>query len=159
MSDNGVRVEANDLHIERTFPCSVERLFDCFTDPAIVSRWWGPEGTRCPSAEATLEVGGRYRFAIEGEASGQVTVAAGEYLEIDRPHRLAFTWYWEDSPEEVTRVLLEFRSRGARETTLVLTHEQFPSNARATLHGSGWSSSFEALAQLLAAEAKEETHQ
>ena len=149
MSEANVAVLEASLHIRRTFPATAQQLFECFTNPMQLLRWWGPEGTTCPAAEVDLQTGGAYRLEILSE-TGNLSVVSGEYLEIDPPHRLVFTWRWDDTPTERTRVSLAFNETGAGSCELVLVHEKFPDDDRASLHGDGWSSSLNRLATLLA---------
>lgn len=151
MSDGQVSVAEASLRIRRVFPASRERLFACFTEPSHLLRWWGPQGTTCPSAEVDLRPGGRYRLAIRSEA-GNLSVVTGEYLEVSRPDRLVFSWRWEDTPEELTRVTLTLCEHASGGSELNLLHERFPNDERASLHGDGWSSSLVSLAELLATE-------
>ena len=53
------------LVIERTLKSSPERVFDAFTDPDQLTKWWWPTGFACPAAEVDLRVGGKYRLAME----------------------------------------------------------------------------------------------
>src|ERR1700686_1800927 len=52
------------LVIERTLQSSPERVFDAFTDPDQLTKWWWPTGFACPAAEVDLRVGGKYRLAM-----------------------------------------------------------------------------------------------
>ena len=143
-----VHASGTSLQIRRIFDAPVERLFDCFTDPELLVRWWGPEGTTCPSAQVDLTPGGRYRLEILS-ADGSLSAANGEYLEIDSPRALAFTWHWDAEPEEVTRVTLRFQPLPDGRSELHLIHEHFPTEARTEAHGGGWSSSLNRLAALI----------
>jgi uncharacterized protein YndB with AHSA1/START domain len=149
VSEVVVTVAEASLHITRVFPASAARLFECFTDPVHLVRWWGPQGTTCPIAEVDLQPGGAYRLEILAE-NGTLRVVTGEYLEINQPERLVFSWQWDDTPEERTRVTLRFNEQGNGHCELELLHERFPADYRATLHGEGWSSSLICLAELLA---------
>lgn len=148
MNQPQTTVSDTSLQIRRTFQTTVTHLFDCFTDPALVCQWWGPKGTRCPSAQIDLSVGGQYRLEILSD-TGVLNVVNGEYLTIERPRCLIFTWYWDASPEEITRVTLRFQALTDQESELHLLHEQFPDSSRASLHSTGWGSSFESLADLI----------
>jgi len=84
------------LIIERHFNATPEQVFDAFTDPDQLTRWWWPEGFTCPAAEVDLRVGGKYRLAMEWPASIPLETQfshfmGGEYYEIDRPHRLVMS--------------------------------------------------------------------
>lgn len=137
------------LELRRTFPAPRERVFQAWTDPEQVKKWFGPKGCTCPEAELDLRVGGRYRFVLE-EPDGR-HIVTGEYVEISAPERLVFTWKWEHSPKDSpeTLVTVEFLPKGDG-TEMVLTHERFPAEDLRDLHDQGWTSSMECLAELLA---------
>jgi uncharacterized protein YndB with AHSA1/START domain len=144
MSDRG-QSERATVRLSRVFRASPGYLFDCFTDPALVMRWWGPEGASCPNPVNDLVVGGEFRFDIVWDDSGRVNALHGKYLEIDPPRRLVFTWTWDDTPEEVTRVEVTLRAINEQETELTLVHDRFPNAERAEEHREGWTSSLDCL--------------
>lgn len=142
--------DTHALQLTRVFDAPIRLLFDCFTDPALIMQWWGPEGTLCPAATSELRAGGGYRFVIEDPESGARYIACGHYLIVEAPNRLVFTWYWESEPEEVTQVSIEFRPIDETHTELRLEHVRFPDLEGAQSHESGWTSSLARLTQLLA---------
>jgi uncharacterized protein YndB with AHSA1/START domain len=88
------------LRIERTFDAPAEEVFDAWTSEEVLLRWWhaDPEW-ETPSAEVDLRVGGKLRIVMRNPMAGADHGGGGEYTAIDRPHRLAFTWIWDDDPE------------------------------------------------------------
>ena len=83
--------------LTRAVPAPPERVFDAWVDPAQLAAWWWPQLTDT-SYDVDARVGGRYRI----EAAEAGLVVEGEYVEVDRPHRLAFSWVWDGSePDEV----------------------------------------------------------
>ena len=70
---------------ELVLPAPAERVFDMFTDPRQLVRWIGI------SADLQPRPGGRFRFEV---VPGQF--CEGQYVIIDRPVRLVFTWGWTD---------------------------------------------------------------
>jgi uncharacterized protein YndB with AHSA1/START domain len=98
----------------------------------------GP-GWSFSGATIDLKVGGRYRLAMTSP-DGKAHVAIGEYKDVQRPARLAFTWDWEDEASRVgdTLVTVELNAVGDDVTEVVLTHERFADAARAAGHESGW---------------------
>lgn len=87
---------SKQLVIERTFRASPEQVFDAFTDPVQLAKWWWPNGFTCPDAEVDLRVGGTYRLAMQWPdwipAEARFShYMGGEYFEIDRPHLLVMS--------------------------------------------------------------------
>lgn len=135
-------MSASELHITRLVPAPVEDVYRAWTDPDVLARWWGREGQSVRRAEIDARVGGRYRFEV-ASAEGATYVIAGEYVDVDPPHRLSFTWRFEvggPGPEE-SHVTVELRPAG-EDTELVLTHGGFPSTEAAAPYGAGWEETF-----------------
>jgi len=79
--------------VTRRFAVPPDRVFDAWLDAAWVGRWMFGPGVRDERIRhLTLDprAGGRFSFAVERQ--GQVVDHVGNYLEIDRPRRLVFTW-------------------------------------------------------------------
>lgn len=121
-----------ELHLTRTLAHPVEHVWRAITDADALAAWLWPERF-ATKAEVDLRVGGRYRF--DGTASGMAVT--GEYVAIDAPHRIVFTWRWDGEPDE-TLVTIELRAADAG-THLVLTHERFADAAQRDDHATGWS--------------------
>jgi uncharacterized protein YndB with AHSA1/START domain len=140
---------AERLRLRHTFAAGPEEVFDAWTDPAVLARWWAAAPTwDSPGCDVDLRVGGRYVLRMRDDRTGVVHVVAGEYLEVDRPRRLVYTWAWqaEDGtagPRSV--VTVEFRADGDR-TTVVLEHTGLPSK-ESDRHAVGWAGTFENLAR------------
>src|SRR5690349_10685610 len=76
------------IEIERVLPAAPTEVFRWLTRPELMSRWMSPRGTA--SAEADVRVGGRLRVVMR---EGDIEIEhEGEFVEIDPPRRLAFTW-------------------------------------------------------------------
>lgn len=138
---------ASVLRLQRSFAASPEGVFDAWTSPEVLRRWWAAGSDwDCPSAEVDLSVGGRYRLAMHDPGSGDVHTIGGEYREIERPSRLVYTWRWElaDAPESL--VTVEFVSDGER-TNVVLVHEGLDSVESRARHEHGWSACLDKLGE------------
>jgi uncharacterized protein YndB with AHSA1/START domain len=85
-----------ELVITRDFNAPRELVFDAFTRPEHVKRWWGMCGSSVPTCEIDLRVGGRWRWVLS--APGGEHVFSGTYLEIVRPGRLVYTEWYEAIP-------------------------------------------------------------
>lgn len=76
--------EAGVLERELIIAARPETLFPYFVDPDKLVRWMGK------TAELDPRPGGLFRIDYNGE-----DVVRGEYLEVDAPHRVVFSWGWE----------------------------------------------------------------
>ncbi|MGA9875740.1 MAG: SRPBCC domain-containing protein [Solirubrobacteraceae bacterium] len=137
-----VMTSETSLRIERSFDASPEEVFDAWTSPEVLKRWWAvhPDG-KTPVAEVDLRVGGRYRLVMESP-DGETHTVSGVYREVERPKRLVYTWQWElDSgePADISSVAVEFVGRGDH-TDVVLEHTGLPDSDSRDRHAQGWSS-------------------
>ena len=128
-----------DLRLTYRFDAPRERVFDAWTNPEVLRRWWaaGPDW-ETPHAEVDLRPGGRYRLSMRNPETGDVHTVAGEYTEITPPERLAYTWQWEGMPgAEESSVLVEFADTGDG-TEVVLVHSGLASDESRASHEHGW---------------------
>jgi uncharacterized protein YndB with AHSA1/START domain len=117
------------VDIERHIAAPRGDVFVYLTDAEKYTRWKGQH------AELDPRPGGLYRVRMGPDA-----VALGEYLEVEPPSRLVFTWGWEGNgevPPGSTTVEITLREEGDG-TVLRLRHTGFRSDADATLHREGW---------------------
>jgi uncharacterized protein YndB with AHSA1/START domain len=106
-----------------------ETVFPYFTDADRYVQWMG--------ADATLEPvpGGSYRVRIRDGIE-----AAGEFVEVDPPHRLVFTWGWTHDhavPPGSTRVVITLRAENGG-TRVTLRHYDLPGDEQRDHHRAGW---------------------
>jgi uncharacterized protein YndB with AHSA1/START domain len=133
----------SELHISRSLPASPEGVWRAFTDPDALAAWFWP--TRfAPAVAADVRPGGRYR--IDGPGAG--IAVGGEYVAVNPPRRLAFTWQW-DGESTQTRVTVEL-TPSRTGTDLALTHQGFAGDAERDNHVTGWSDCLDRLPAWLA---------
>jgi uncharacterized protein YndB with AHSA1/START domain len=106
-----------------------ETVFRYFTDPGRYVQWMG--------AGAVLEPvpGGCYRILMRDGVE-----AAGEFVEIDPPRRLVFTWGWTHDyavPPGTTRVVVTLQAERSG-TRVVLRHFGLPDDGQRDHHREGW---------------------
>ena len=83
---------AFEITIKRTIAAPRERVFDAWLDPDILCRWFAPsDEMSCEVKALDAREGGRYHIEMRG-SDGESYNLHGEYLSIDRPNRLQFTW-------------------------------------------------------------------
>mgnify|MGYP000987488344 CR=1 FL=1 len=113
-------VQAVVLH---RFSVPAERVFDAWRDVTLLGRWMhGPAVRDERIVRLALEpkVGGKFSFVVDRQ--GTEVDHVGEYLEIDRPRRLVFTWATRDTLPDTSRVIVEITPR-AQGCDVKLTHE------------------------------------
>lgn len=139
--------DAEYLHIERTLPAPRAQVFQAFTEPSRLMRWFGPHGFQATHVQVDLRVGGAWRGGMRGP-DGVELVASGVYREIAVNERLVFTYAWEEGgvrgEETVCRV--ELADEGAH-TRLSFSQGPFQARESAQGHQGGWSQAFEKLAR------------
>ena len=108
---------------------SPDSVFEYFTDPAKMVMWMGIEATLDPRP------GGVCRINPSGQA-----VMLGEFVEVDRPRRVVFTWGWETAqfktPPQSTLVEVSLTPDGEN-TVVRLVHRRLKPELVA-LHRAGW---------------------
>ncbi len=141
--------EVGALRVEREFESSAQEVFDAWTNPEVMRRWLhgGVEaGWETPVAESDPRVGGRTRVVMR-RPNGEEVAWTGEYTEFDPPHRLAFTFTWDESAPSASvpsLVELDFIEKDGR-TTAVLTQTGFADEESRVAHGTGWNYCFDNL--------------
>jgi uncharacterized protein YndB with AHSA1/START domain len=137
------------LRIERTFTAPAEDVFDAWTSPEVMRRWFHCEADwETPEAEVDLLVGGQVRILMR-QPDGTEAGAQGEYTLIDRPHRLAMTWTFRDDPSNEQLMDLTF-SETDGETTVLLVNSGISSGERRDSQDWGWNGCLDQLERVLA---------
>jgi uncharacterized protein YndB with AHSA1/START domain len=124
------------LIVRRTIRASPERLFAAWTEAERLVSWWGPANVACPAAEIDLRVGGRYRIA-NTMPDGSTLWIAGEFLQIERPRLLVYSWRLEPEDTATERVTVRFESRGDA-TDVIVSHEHIADATTRDQHRLGW---------------------
>jgi len=155
-ADNRTTVERQserELVVTRTFNGPARILFEAWTKPALLKRWWAPKsfGISFISCEADVRAGGTYRFVFGHPASAQPMAFFGRYIEATPNARLV--WTNDEGGEDGAVTTVTFEERGGE--TLVVMHDVYPSKEAldgAIASGStcGFGESFAQLDELLA---------
>lgn len=136
------------LRLERTYEASAEEVFNAWTNPEVLRRWWRANPAWVtPVAEVDLRVGGRYRISMEDPQSGEKHTVSGEYSEVSRPRRLVYSWEWEQGGGRhghASTVTVDFHAEGER-TKVVLEHTGLESPESRDRHAQGWTAVLEML--------------
>ncbi|HEY9229134.1 MAG TPA: SRPBCC domain-containing protein [Gemmatimonadaceae bacterium] len=137
MSNTATVAGGQSLTITRRVRATPEEVFDAWLDADGMRTWM--VGSTLGQARATIDarVGGKFRLEMfKPDNTG--FDHTGEYLTIDRPRKLAFTWFSLGTKHQRTVVTIELEPVGDGETKLTLTHQGLPSVEDAVEHEQGW---------------------
>ncbi len=125
-------------------PARPERLFEAWTTPEHLRKWWGPPGGCCTHATVEPVVGGRYLIG-NVLADGSTVTISGRFTVIDPPRKLSYTWQVQPGPDQAELVTITFTPReGGTEVTV--EHARIPSERSRTEHAAGWTACLDRLA-------------
>ena len=143
------RKSERELVVTRTFNAPARIVFEAWTKPELLKRWWAPKSAGMPllSWEADVRAGGSYRVEFGHEASKPMAFF-GRYIEVTPHSRLVWS---NDESADGAVTTVTFEERGGE--TLLVLHELYPSKealdlAIAGMEG-GMCEQFEQLDELL----------
>ncbi|MGZ6014658.1 MAG: SRPBCC family protein [Phenylobacterium sp.] len=146
------RTSERELVATRTVDGPARLVFEAWTKPELIMRWWAPAsfGITFLSCETDVRTGGSYRYVFRHPASGEPMAFFGKYIEVEPNARLVWT-NEEEADGAVTTVTFEEKDGKTR----VVVHDLYPSKealdgAIASGSTGGWPEQFEQLDELLA---------
>lgn len=131
------------LIVRRTIRASVERVFDAWTEPSQIEKWWGPANVQGHSVSIDLVVGGEYRIGNRLPDGSDVWIH-GVFEVVERPNHLVYTWNVGEpvAESESERVSVRFKPlepvAGAKSTEIIVVHERIVSASAKASHEAGW---------------------
>ncbi|BBZ34329.1 SRPBCC family protein [Mycolicibacterium confluentis] len=140
--------DAATVRVRRVMPAEPEVVFDQWLDPESLADWMCPRPVFCVAVAVEPRVGGGVRFDLDD--SGKSVLIVGQFLAIDRPRLLRFTWSnsnWAD-PTVVSIVEVTFSPVADGQTLMAIEHTLLPPEEYESFH-SGWELTFEQLAGVL----------
>lgn len=135
------------VDVERVFAIDRATMWSLWTDQEHAARWMRPSiddyGPTVASVDARPN--GHYRFEMMSN-DGSVHAVSGQYVEVEEPRRLVFTWVWDGTEEEsLVEVLLSETDEG---TKVQINHTKLESQQSADRHEQGWIGCLNSIAQL-----------
>jgi uncharacterized protein YndB with AHSA1/START domain len=127
------------LVVRRQIAVPRERVFAAWLDSESLAHWMRPGNFTHATVTVDPRVGGGFRIAMEGPTDGSDAPCRehrGEYLAIEPPSLLSFTWISKATDQKPTVVTIEFHERGTG-TELVLTHRHLAPQV-VEAHREGW---------------------
>ena len=117
------RKSERELVVTRTFNGPARIVFEAWTKPDLLKRWWAPKSTGVSllSCEADVRVGGSYRFEF-GRGASKPMAFFGRYIEVTPHSRLVWT---NDESDDGAVTTVTFEEKSGK--TLLVMHELYPS--------------------------------
>jgi uncharacterized protein YndB with AHSA1/START domain len=150
-----------ELVITRIFDAPRELVWQAWTDPKQIVKWWGPKNFTAPVAKIDLRVGGKYLYCMRSP-EGQDYWSTGIYREVVPPERLVCTDSFADADGNVVsgshygmgedfplemQVTITFEDIDGK-TKMTLKHVGLP-ESMSDMTSTGWNESFDKLAESL----------
>lgn len=154
------------LTIERTFNAPIEKVWEAFTNPALLKQWWSPQGAHVGFFEGEFKEGGKFRFCHKMDDDGAELWARGVYEKIQAPVYLVYRDCFTDSDgndvpssyygmtdsqcNEITEVRVEFFFTADGESTILKMVQENPfDDQMASDMTDGWNQMFNKLGNSL----------
>jgi uncharacterized protein YndB with AHSA1/START domain len=135
------------LTIRRAIAAPAEALFDAWVDAQSLGSWMRPDGIRETRAETDPRVGGAFRIVMVTDESD--VLHTGTYREIDRPHRLVFTWSSPATHFRDSLVTVTFQPSTPGSTVVEIHQVGLPDEEARLSHEKGWSDALAELGRML----------
>jgi uncharacterized protein YndB with AHSA1/START domain len=123
----------NELIITRVFIAPIRMVFEAWTNPEHLKKWWAPKGTTTTYCTVDLRVGGLFRYCMTSEA-GKAIWGGGVYQEIDVPNKIVYTDRFTDKDgNPVPPSYYGLESTTIEESQVEVTFEQENGSTKVTL--------------------------
>jgi uncharacterized protein YndB with AHSA1/START domain len=142
-----------ELELVRTYDAPRQLVWDAWTDPDQMAQWWGPRGISTPreTIELDLRPGGRLRFDMVNDTTGERYPNSGTLLEVDPPARIVWSDDgFSDGTGKATATVTFTEVDAATTTLRVHIVADFSDEVRAGAEV-GWGGQLDKLAEYLAA--------
>lgn len=130
------------IHLDRLLKATIRQVYDAWTRPELLSRWYCPNPELEITVDADVRVGGSYVVKMGPH------VVRGTYTELDEPRLIAFTWRWDGAESEVSQVRVELTEVDGG-TRMVLDHTGLENAEDVANHLQGWEGNLERLPSVL----------
>jgi uncharacterized protein YndB with AHSA1/START domain len=128
---------SNELSITRVLSATPEEAYEAWLDPRSLMEWMVPIPGGRTEAQTDPRVGGGFLIVMYGDGTRYPT--RGEYLRLEKPHLLEFSWYPDGNDAQKSIVTIELKPLGKERTELTLRHRLLPSQESVQGHHAGWS--------------------
>jgi uncharacterized protein YndB with AHSA1/START domain len=142
-----------EIVMTRVFDAPRHLVWDAFTQPELLKKWFGPRGWSLSVCDVDLRVGGGFRFVMRGP-DGHEMGMRGVYRELSRPGRSVHVETFDDYPGEsiVTAVFTEQNGKTILTATVEYPSREVRDIVISTGMEHGAAESYDKLAELLASQ-------
>lgn len=152
--NEAMKGEMLKVELRRVIHASRQRVFDAWTRPEELRKWFGPGAIQVAELDMDARAGGSYRMVMKGSIDGKPEDAGrrvgvlGEYTAIVPGELIAFTWKPDWNVEDESLVTIRLRDVEGG-TELHLIHERIASQSSCGGYQQGWTSCLEKLGSYL----------
>jgi uncharacterized protein YndB with AHSA1/START domain len=143
----------DEILITREFDAPRELVYQAWTTPELIARWWSGDRGQVTSVEVDLRVGGNWRYVMRTDRGFEVAFH-GEYQEVVPNERIVSSEVFEGAPDAPALSTVTFTETAGRTTLSILSRYPSPENRDAVIRSgmeSGMQEAFDHLAQVVAA--------
>lgn len=132
-----VQPQLPTARVERVLPAPAGDAYDAWLEEDVLRDFICPAPGRAASVSIDPRIGGQLRFLMAfPDHKIEVT---GEYIALERPSHISFTWRCSDTGDLESIVTVVFAPHGSSETLMTITHSKQPAPL-VEKHRAGWSS-------------------
>ncbi len=153
----------NELVIVRTFNAPLAKVWEAWSTPEALMKWWGPANYSSPECRMDFRVGGKYVFCMQGE-DGVKLYSGGTYKEIIPMVKIHCSDSFMDAEGNIVPgesygipgmpdaldVIISFEELEEGKTKMTLQYIGMPAGEISDMTNAGWNQSFDKLANSLA---------
>jgi len=157
-----MKSQDKELLITHLFDAPIEVVFEAWTDPEKLRRWYAPDGCTIEYKSIEVKKGGQFHYQMHDPLHGDCWII-GTYLEILQPEKLVFTMRFTNENGDMTDELADgISTLWPGEILTTVTFESIVNQTKATIHETvseekarktgaylGWIMMFNKLNQLL----------
>jgi uncharacterized protein YndB with AHSA1/START domain len=144
-------ITAHEITIRRVFRAPLQLVWDAWTRPDQLARWWGPSGWSTPSLEMDVRPGGSFRATHVADEGGDEMTMHGVYREVVELERLVLEEPADDAWHEGAVSEVTFTDLGDGRTEMVVRSTVNTTDEMRAIAEAGMAGSFDRLAEHLGA--------
>lgn len=145
------KIEPNEIYIERVYDASVQAVWEAWTDPVKVEKWWGPRGFTLTTHSKDLRVGGHWHYTMHGP-DGTDYPNKTFYHEVEECRKLVYDHGANDTQPPLFRVTALFSDLSGKtklQLTMALASPEAAASIRQFIKQAGGNATWDRLAEYL----------